>query len=594
LLVLVIQRGHTLLVLLIQRGHTLLVLVIQRGHTIERPDEPNASLRINQKFGQLSQFRRKSPKQHQLPLLPSSFLLPFLHSTPLTTLLPFIIMSANVQSLYSSHLMGAFELQYRRTDETLKSTLEVSTYFRKLADVEADYVKALMKLGQAEKKLFKTAGKQTEKEIGTLRDCWETLNNEIDNIANRHQLFATQIIANVSQEIADYVKEKEVERKRLVTEGMKCTKDYKDVITALKKAQATYYSKCREAETAQQQHEKAKTDPSIKPKELNKFLSKSQKAMEVATAADAEYKKMIKKANSKQSKFYELEMPALLKDFQTFEEDRITFLKNMFNKFLGFWNELPPFLQTTMSNIQKSADLINKDTDIKQFATENQTNFVIPAEIHYEPFPDNPNFGQTPPPSTSVPLSTPSKPMSQPEIKVFGLTDADAHLSKDARIQKLKDQYTELRNAIRLENKSRQGLERLVKFYKSMDPQAQEVSRDKLEEQTRKLESLRESRARVVQQLAELGVQVPPSAGEDDETAIPAGHSVVPTTDQNPPPPPIVKARCLYDYEATNDSELSFNEGDILTITEQDESGWWYAELNGLAGFVPNNYVVLV
>jgi len=111
-------------------------------------------------------------------------------------------------SHYSTYLMGGFELQYKRTEDTLKSTLEVSAYFRKLGEVVTDYVKALLKLGQAEKKLFKTAGKQTEKELGTLKECWDQLNTEIDNIGSRHQLLATQITTNVSQEIADYVKEK--------------------------------------------------------------------------------------------------------------------------------------------------------------------------------------------------------------------------------------------------------------------------------------------------------------------------------------------------------------------------------------------------
>jgi len=46
----------------------------------------------------------------------------------------------------------------------------------------------------------------------------------------------------------------------------------------------------------------------------------------------------------------------------------------------------------------------------------------------------------------------------------------------------------------------------------------------------------------------------------------------------------------VYDYTATCETELTFKEGDILTITEQDTSGWWYAEFNGQAGFVPNNY----
>jgi len=55
-----------------------------------------------------------------------------------------------------------------------------------------------------------------------------------------------------------------------------------------------------------------------------------------------------------------------------------------------------------------------------------------------------------------------------------------------------------------------------------------------------------------------------------------------------------VQVRGLYNYTATCETELSFKQGDILFITEQDDSGWWYAELNGVSGFVPNNYVELM
>jgi hypothetical protein len=37
---------------------------------------------------------------------------------------------------------------------------------------------------------------------------------------------------------------------------------------------------------------------------------------------------------------------------------------------------------------------------------------------------------------------------------------------------------------------------------------------------------------------------------------------------------PEIKARALFDYEAANETELSFKAGDILTITEQDKSGY--------------------
>ncbi len=33
---------------------------------------------------------------------------------------------------------------------------------------------------------------------------------------------------------------------------------------------------------------------------------------------------------------------------------------------------------------------------------------------------------------------------------------------------------------------------------------------------------------------------------------------------------------------------MSFKEGDVLIITEQQDSGWWIADLNGATGVVPS------
>ncbi|KAI9140159.1 Sh3 domain of Nbp2, partial [Paraphysoderma sedebokerense] len=50
-------------------------------------------------------------------------------------------------------------------------------------------------------------------------------------------------------------------------------------------------------------------------------------------------------------------------------------------------------------------------------------------------------------------------------------------------------------------------------------------------------------------------------------------------------------ARALYDFDAENPSELSFAEGDIISIQYRQYPGWLMAELNGKSGLVPENYV---
>jgi len=49
----------------------------------------------------------------------------------------------------------------------------------------------------------------------------------------------------------------------------------------------------------------------------------------------------------------------------------------------------------------------------------------------------------------------------------------------------------------------------------------------------------------------------------------------------------------LYNYDATEDNELAFVEGDSIALLEENESGWWRGRLqnNGKEGLFPSNFV---
>ena len=51
------------------------------------------------------------------------------------------------------------------------------------------------------------------------------------------------------------------------------------------------------------------------------------------------------------------------------------------------------------------------------------------------------------------------------------------------------------------------------------------------------------------------------------------------------------QCRALYPFNAMQPGDLSFKAGDIITIVERTESGWWEGELNGVRGQMPSNYV---
>uniref|UniRef100_A0A671PV17 Rho guanine nucleotide exchange factor 7-like n=1 Tax=Sinocyclocheilus anshuiensis TaxID=1608454 RepID=A0A671PV17_9TELE len=54
-------------------------------------------------------------------------------------------------------------------------------------------------------------------------------------------------------------------------------------------------------------------------------------------------------------------------------------------------------------------------------------------------------------------------------------------------------------------------------------------------------------------------------------------------------PQVLVKAR--FNFQQTNEDELSFDKGDIIQVTRQEVGGWWEGSLNGKTGWFPSNYV---
>lgn len=58
-----------------------------------------------------------------------------------------------------------------------------------------------------------------------------------------------------------------------------------------------------------------------------------------------------------------------------------------------------------------------------------------------------------------------------------------------------------------------------------------------------------------------------------------------------PPPKPLKQCQALYDYDAQDTDELSFQVGDLIDIISEEPSGWWRGRLRGREGVFPNNYI---
>jgi son of sevenless-like protein len=58
--------------------------------------------------------------------------------------------------------------------------------------------------------------------------------------------------------------------------------------------------------------------------------------------------------------------------------------------------------------------------------------------------------------------------------------------------------------------------------------------------------------------------------------------------------PPPLYVRALYDYDADDQTSLSFRKGDVIQVLTQLESGWWDGVINDVRGWFPSNYCAIM
>ena len=134
-----------------------------------------------------------------------------------------------------------------------------------------------------------------------------------------------------------------------------------------------------------------------------------------------------------------------------------------------------------------------------------------------------------------------------------------------------------------MEEKTKKGMEKLVKFY-SNDLIAKERAKNDLLEQRLKIRKLKKERYQIEYQIYEIYKEVNSLYIKENNN-----------NDNNNTDKEEVRnnrAKVLFDYESRSENELNLKENEIVDVLEKDDdSGWYFASLNGKEGFIPSNYI---
>lgn len=408
---------------------------------------------------------------------------------------------------FSDDLWDKFEVVCKKISNGKNFTGTVSKFLQKRAQLERDYAKNLIKLCK-DKTLF------AEYEIGSLKDCWQTVRDDLEAVANKHDALAEET-NSLFDTIQTYLTEARGFRKPLVVNGDKLIKE----LRAAERKETTAHQNYEKLKKLQDEAEEEASKASGTAKE-----TKAKKSAEAATkkseTGDTEYKEAVKQLQVAQQKFYHDEMPKILDDLQKLEEERIDKMKDWFLRVVAIQETIPPAITSATQSMRKATEFIDRSTDISQFISQNKSGTPKPAEAKYEPY-------------------VSESPMLSRQGSRMTLNPAQGSL---------------------LQNQSRSSSTSSI----TSSPV-----------QTKASES--QPIAAAISPAAASPVAVVAAAAATTNNASPRITRTV--------------VRALYNYDATEDNELSFKANDRIMVIQKDDSGWWHGELNGQIGIFPSNFV---
>eukprot|EP01128_Nolandella_sp_AFSM9_P003625 TRINITY_DN1578_c0_g2_i1.p1 TRINITY_DN1578_c0_g2~~TRINITY_DN1578_c0_g2_i1.p1 ORF type:complete len:562 (+),score=185.55 TRINITY_DN1578_c0_g2_i1:40-1686(+) len=468
---------------------------------------------------------------------------------------------------------NAFALITKRTADGEKFSSDFIKMLEKRAKCELAYVKNLLSL-------HKSLG---EEEIGSIAAVWDSQKVEVDSLQQLHATLAENLTA-LAATMKNSLLEDRKERALLVAKGLKLLKDLQSVEDTMKKTRNTYVNlrKKQDHTLANLQKEKAKNAESKKVGDLQKTFEKDEKK---ADKSDNEYRITVNNLKSAQDQFYDHDFPALLREFEAFEKKRSITTAKFFEQFVSFDETIGPSTRDSSERFRKKVSAINTDSDLVLFVSDSGASSTPqPPRAVYRAYDDDGTNDPTPQLATSSlsPTSNSASPSPRGKKEKKGLLGRGKSKRKASTAKPIKTK----KNGD--EKSSDKSTESPVVVIAAPSPSSNnEVPPQPPTGQS--TETATQDESPTPAPVAEAGDAASTPSGPEQGAG---SDGAQPQEEETADGEEVLLAR--YEYEATDEGEIGFREGEKIVLLNKDESGWWVGRNEaGETGSFPSNFVEL-
>jgi hypothetical protein len=475
-------------------------------------------------------------------------------------------------------LWNGFEVVAKKAEDGEKFSKEVAKFLKKLHEIEEAYSTSLLKL---------VRNLDLNGESGTTNECWATVKNEYEAVANTHSQFAQKVLAEVHDPFSKQTTEDRKGRALTIANGRKLTKDLLHAQDEMIKERKDYIKMRQMEDKTKEELQKAQQANSSSVPKVQKKLEETTKK---ADKSDTDYSHSVNNLKAVQDRFYDNEMPAILKQMESHENSRLSQTKDVFNKLVNFAENIGPAVSEAVRRINTKANAVDINNDLRAFVTVNKPSGYPPPRVQYAAYDSTIDQSQY----FYVPLGAadkkqpPTSAVSAPSTSAPTPTTSGSKSSGALSFLKKKDKPS--KDKAPKEPKASKGGSKESSTAVTVSAPMNSVKN--------------ETSANRAPTLTFNTPATPPTTNETNSRPV----SAQPTNTPYIPAPTHQSAssvassndgqtrlRALYDYDATEANELSMREGDLLVLLEKDESGWWRGRnADGNEGVFPSNFVEVI